>query len=314
MRLRVAAWLAALLLAGTAHAAKAPQGVPDHPVQIPASTQWDMTSVSTGRTYRIFVAWPQAASRPPRDGYPVVYVLDGNSMFATVVEQSRREAEVGELKPAIVVGIGYSTDDPARIERERIFDLGPPVDPATLPPMLRGAKAGGANGFEKFLLEELRPRIESRFPVDRHDSTLMGHSIGGLLVLHTLFAHPQAFRNYVAISPSIWWNGAALLRGEPAFAKQVEERKAAPRILMMAGGLEQTATAGPRPPGMSVQDYAKLLDMAKMIDNVRATGMRLQALHGAAGYDVQVKVLQGDTHNSEVPSALALGLGFALQP
>lgn len=315
-RLSIAAWLViALFVACVARGAgEVPKGIPNHPVQIPDSSQWDMTSASSGRTFRIFVAWPLRTGKPPKDGYPVVYVLDGNSMFATVVEQSRREGLIGELKPAIIVGIGYPTQDPAVIERERMFDLSPPVDPATLPSMFKGVKTGGAAAFEKFIFDELEPRIDSLFPVDRDDRTLIGHSLGGLLVLHMLFHHPNAFRTYVSISPSIWLNNRAVLRDEPMFAKAVIAGKVAPRILILVGGLEQTATAGPAPPGMSVKAYAGLLTMAKMIDNVRTVGSQLQALHGTAGYETKMQVLQGETHNSEVPAALSLGLRFALQP
>lgn len=273
-----------------------------------------MTSKSSGRTFRISVAWPLHAKKPPDDGYPVVYVLDGNAMFATVVEQTRREAQVGELKPAIVVGIGYPTDNPAQINVKRIFDLSPPVDDATLPPMLKGAKTGGAAELEKFLLNTLQPKIEALFHTNREDRVLIGHSLGGLFVLRTLFDRPQAFHSYIAISPSIWWNNRALLNDEPAFAKAVNAGKITPRILILVGGLEQTASAGPRPPGMSVKAYAKVQAMAKMIDNARSLGKKLAALHGKSGYETRMQVLRDATHNSEVPAALARGLTFALQP
>lgn len=302
---------AAFVSANLQAAAGGPQNLPGQPVQIPNSRQWDMKSAATGRTYRVFVAWPLAA-KPPKQGYPVVYVLDGNSMFATVVEQSRREALVGELKPAVIVGVGYPTDDPGVIERERIYDLSPPASAASLPPMLKAAKTGGADGFTKFILTELKRKIGSLFPVDRDDTSLVGHSLGGLLVLHTLFEHPRAFRSYVAISPALWWNDGAVLHREPAFAKQVAKEGIVPRILLMAGGLEQTATAGPRPPGMTVADYAKLLNMAKMIDNVQSLGEQLRAHQGKVGYVVETHVLQDQTHNSEVPDALARALGFVL--
>lgn len=309
-----AAWLAsAILVSGVAEAAISLQPeIPGSPVQIPNSRQWDMKSVITGRTYRIFVAWPSAASKPSPKGYPVVYVLDGNSMFATVVQQARREALVGELEPAVIVGIGYPTDNPVTIERERIYDLSPPAKPVSLPPMLKGAKIGGAEDFIRFLLTELQPKIEALLPVDHDDRTLVGHSLGGLLVLHALFENPRAFRTYVAISPSIWWNDDAVLHDAPEFTNEVAQGKSAPRVLLMVGGLEQTATAGPRPPGMDVAAYAKVLTMAKMIDNVRSLGARLQALHGNTGYVAQTRVLQGETHNSEVPGALAQALSFAL--
>ncbi len=45
-----------------------------------------------GRTYRIFVSFPQ--EEPPASGFPVIYLLDANSVFGTMAEalrvQSRR--------------------------------------------------------------------------------------------------------------------------------------------------------------------------------------------------------------------------------
>lgn len=151
-------------------------------------------------------------------------------------------------------------------------------------------------------------------PVDRNDRTLIDHSLGGLPVLQTLFESPQEFRSYVAIRPSIWWNNDAVLRAEPVFTKQVAEGKIAPRVLLMIGGLEQTANAGPRPAGMDVAAYAKVFAMANMIANVRSLGARLHALHGKPGYVAETRVLQDETHNSEVPGALARALSVALSP
>jgi len=41
---------------------------------------------------------------------------------------------------------------------------------------------------------------------------LIGHSYGGLTVLHILFHHPSLFKAYVAIEPSLWWGNQKLLK------------------------------------------------------------------------------------------------------
>lgn len=104
----------------------------------------------------MFVAWPRVG-KPRTDGYPVVYVFDGNTMFASVAQRARGAGLVVELKQAVIVGVGYPTDDPAVIERERIFDLSPPATPASLPPMLKGIKIGGAADFMECVLTEVQP-------------------------------------------------------------------------------------------------------------------------------------------------------------
>lgn len=286
---------------------------PVHPVQMPFSSQWDMTAAS-GRTYRIFVAWPAPPAKPPPQGYPVVYVLDGNALFGTAVAAARTGAATGELRPALIVGIGYATDDEAGIEKQRVFDLSPPMAKDQVPVTLQGARMGGADAFYAFIVSKLRPRIAAMFDVDAGDQSLVGHSLGGLFVLKALLAHPDAFRSYVAASPSIWWNDRAILRGVPDFATAVRQGRAAPRVLLAVGGLEQTPTPVALPPGMTAEAYAGLLKMAKMVDNVRALGARLGKLSGKPDYRVVTRVFPGETHTSVMAAAVSRGVGFALKP
>ena len=50
-------------------------------------------------------------------------------------------------------------------------------------------------------------------------SILFGHSLGGLFVAYALLTRPDAFATYLAISPSLWWDGFTVLRHLPAFAR-----------------------------------------------------------------------------------------------
>ncbi|WP_159884176.1 alpha/beta hydrolase-fold protein [Paenibacillus puerhi] len=61
---------------------------------------------------------------------------------------------------------------------------------------------GGAEEFIEFIESELKPLIQSEFFVDRSHQTLIGHSLGGLLVLDVLFSRTSAFQTYIAGSPS----------------------------------------------------------------------------------------------------------------
>ncbi len=70
-----------------------------------ASSQWDLTSKKSGLEYRIFIAEPVGA--PPKEGYAVVYILDGNGYFATAAEAERIQELGGEIDSALIVGIGY---------------------------------------------------------------------------------------------------------------------------------------------------------------------------------------------------------------
>ncbi|MBL3615547.1 alpha/beta hydrolase, partial [Bacillus sp. RHFS18] len=85
-----------------------------------------------GRTYRIFVSFPQ--EEPPASGFPVIYLLDANSVFGTMAEalrvQSRRPEKTGVV-PAVIVGIGYPTDQPFSAERHSDFTM--PLSESELP-------------------------------------------------------------------------------------------------------------------------------------------------------------------------------------
>jgi predicted alpha/beta superfamily hydrolase len=42
-------------------------------------------------------------------------------------------------------------------------------------------------------------------------------SWGGLFTLGVLLNHPETFHNFVASSPSIWWNRRSVLANVPAY-------------------------------------------------------------------------------------------------
>ena len=98
----------ALALAGTAQivSAQTPATAPAlAPSALPLSRQYDFTSKINGKSYRVRVAIP--FTPPPPDGYPALFVLDGDAFFATFAEASRVRLLGGEVEAAVIVGIGY---------------------------------------------------------------------------------------------------------------------------------------------------------------------------------------------------------------
>ena len=76
---------------------------------------------------------------------------------------------------------------------------------------------GGGDNYLKFIRDELFPAIDSTYRTVPY-RVLVGHSLGGLLALHSLLVSPDIFQSYVAIDPSVWWDDGALLRkAEEAF-------------------------------------------------------------------------------------------------
>ena len=231
----------AIALALPVLAAQAQDSAPSAPASsavpgytMPSTHMWDMTS-DGGEVYRIFVSYPTAEM--PADGYPVLYVLDGNASFAAFAE-ARRVQERYDVGKSIVVGVGYPTD--LAYDTRRLNDYTPPMsDP---PPkewrQLAKYKSGGRDTFLDFLTGKLRTEIGKRYKIDPDRQSLFGHSLGGLLALHTLYTRPQAFQSIVAASPSLEWNEQGVLREEREFTSRLTSGKVGKtsRLLVVVGG------------------------------------------------------------------------------
>lgn len=162
------------------------------------------------REYWVHV--PEIQPGEKEKGYPVLYLLDGDSFFYPVVGFTRlfSTAKVSSLPPCIVVAV-LNTDrtrdfTPIRSAARRDGTVCPGDKP----------EGGGAERFYRFLVEELRPEVEHSLPVNGQ-RLLVGHSYAGLFTLDVLLNHPDAFDTYIAIDPSLWW-------GRGYFRKQVEQR------------------------------------------------------------------------------------------
>jgi predicted alpha/beta superfamily hydrolase len=300
------------------------------PVTIWKTDQWDITARSNGRTYRIFVARPEAL--PPKEGYPVFYVLDGSILFGTATDASRMMSGRGVRKPALIVGIGYPedyADGPPPPCALRMMDLTLPLPGATpgLPPDKCG---GGSDAFYRFLTEELQRKISATYTVNRADASIFGCSAGGLFVLDTLFQHPQTFHNYIACSPAVWWRdwwrSDVVLANEAAFLAAVTKHQVAPRVLMVIGGREEAPLplAHLQPgdlknfPGDSLESryeaYKKWLADLQGVEKTKALAEHLSKVDGPDGYTVQFHLYEDDDHSSTGFAAMTRALDFALRP
>lgn len=208
---------------------------------IPWTKQLVMQAGGSGQTYRIYLAVPPGEA--PEGGFPVLYVLDANSVIGTVVEAVRLQGRSrdGQGSPAVVVGLGYDEEVPFATARFTDYSLPMPVE--ELPPFSRGGewpRQGGADDFLRFVLEEVRPMVESMATVNRERQAILGHSLGGLFVLHALYTRPDAFSTYLAGSPSIDWYKRLIFAEEQAFVTQLQPGGKRKQVLIGVGEEEQT--------------------------------------------------------------------------
>jgi len=148
-----------------------------------------------------------------KETYPVLYVLDGENHFRSVVAIVERLAGSGVCPPMIVVGIPNTN---------RTRDLTPTAAEGNSDGL---KNTGGGEPFISFIAKELMPYIESSYPTAPY-KILMGHSLGGLLVVHTLVHHTDLFNAYVPIDAALWWDDHKIVKeAKLAFEKNKYDNK-----------------------------------------------------------------------------------------
>jgi len=224
-------------------------------VSIHATESFTMPSESIEDTYRISVAFPQSYQKAQDRAYPALYVLDGNLLFDIVVGMSRLSALSGSFPELVVIGIGYPLgglfgQDYRRFRVRRAYELTPEIDERyeALATERYGeaeiqVRTGGAERFRRFLLHELVPIVEERYRLDPEDRVLLGHSLGGLFVLHALFTEPEGFRRYVCGSPSLGVANHAMFAIEERYASKHDALPAA--LFAGIGDEEERAPTSP---------------------------------------------------------------------
>lgn len=188
-----------LSIAGAALADPAPPATsPSAPLVI--GDTWTIASAALGETRHINVYIP--AGIPANTPLPVLYMPEGGMLedFLHVAGLLQVGAGNGSVRPFLLVGIENT---------QRRRDLTGPTEVAkdrSIAPHV-----GGSQAYRTFIRTELMPEIEKRYRITR-ERAIVGESLAGLFVVETLALEPDLFDTYIAIDPSLWWNGGELAR------------------------------------------------------------------------------------------------------
>ena len=217
------------------------------------------------RRYRLFIAVPEKPA--PREGFPLVLLVDGNTTFKPAIRQA---------PDAVIVAIGYSTDEKKEIVKRRFYDLTAyaPADKIPLREGMEAPKTGGEEEFRSLIENRILPEILMELPVNRNNVTFFGHSLGGLFVMKSfLSAERHGFSTYCAADPSIWWNGHEFMEKLAAYNKP-EGLKS--RLLIETSGIKthhKNVTESNKKPvkdlhsGPNGKDVSEILRKAKAVGN-----------------------------------------------
>jgi predicted alpha/beta superfamily hydrolase len=136
---------------------------------------------------------------PSKNKLEVIYVLDGQALFSTVLAILKNN----RINDRIVVGIGniWMRDrdyTPTKIQSSPFVDS------------VAAKISGGGENFIAHLEKELLPYVNEHYPAG-NSRVLIGHSFGGLIAVNILLKHTELFNKYAAIDPSMWWDERKLL-------------------------------------------------------------------------------------------------------
>lgn len=179
-----------------------------------------VTSKFLSRPRDIIVWLPPGYDAHPQRHYPVLYMHDGQNLMDTatafsggewhVDETAQRLVRDGKVEPLIVVGV-YNTE--ARIPEY-----------TEVPGTGDEAQYGGgeADAYGRFLVEELKPRIDHEFRTrpGAQDTGLMGSSLGGLVTMYLGLKYPDVFRRLGVVSATVMWGDRDIVKRVDALKKK----------------------------------------------------------------------------------------------
>jgi predicted alpha/beta superfamily hydrolase len=264
---------------------------------IDSTRSFDFLSRFNKEAYRVKVYIPRR--EPPPDGYPVLYVLDGNVLFATFANAVRNESQAGEIEPAVVVGIesgpgrheadrtyDFTASDLTLHEKEIAVDLGP------------NPRFGGYARFYQAIQEEIKPAVRRLVHVDDKRSAVFGWSLGGLFVVHTMLTHPAAFHDYVALSPSLWRSNRIIFSEIPGFEQDVSRSNLKLNLFLGVGSLEEQLSPGMDQWRVDQKGLADELAYVRMVSNARDFAAAIEPIFQQLRLVFKFQVFDGETHNS----------------
>ncbi len=162
------------------------------------------TILNEQRRVLVYVPDSNEGSIFSKKSYPVVYLLDGDAFFLSVVA-TLEHLSANQMCPQMIV-VGIPNTNRNRDLTPSKGELEPPFMDSTFV-----ANTGGGEKFLSFIEQELILKIDSKYPTEPY-RMFIGHSFGGLEVMHAFAHKPHLFSSYIAIDPSMSWSNQLLLK------------------------------------------------------------------------------------------------------
>lgn len=231
--------------------------------------------------------------------YPVLWVLDDPLMTRMVVGVLDTLVMGNHAPEMIVIGVGSPAKDGLTGVGRRISEFSPPGDTQYWTDTIGGRAFAEevplkdfphrADDFQSFLIDELRPKLASRFRFSG-EHALQAHSAGGMFAAYSLFTRPEAFSKMILGSPYVAGNEGAIFNVEETFS---ETHDALPVSLYIGAG------------GAELDEW--FLATSSIVGG---TAQFVERLHSRAyrGMNLKSRIYDGEDHYTVAPRVIVDGI------
>jgi len=222
---------------------------------------------------KIWIYVPNSGQVDSKQRFPVLYLLDGDAHFYSVVGMIQQLSQVNgnTICPEMIV-VGIPNTDRTRDLTPTHVDADPPFMDSTF-----SKTSGGGEQFVSFIEKELMPHIDSLYPTEPY-KMLIGHSFGGLTAINIAMNHTKLFNSYICIDPSMWWDKMNFLKATKQ-SLAAKDFSGATMYLGIANTMEenmditkvQSDTSG------ETRHIRSILDLDKYIKGLKQSGLRYES-------------------------------------
>jgi len=227
---------------------------------------------NVGDSFEIYISVPSSFNS--KQTYSVIYYCDANLKSGKYLRELLSTGQYDKyLKNRIFMGIGHIGN--YHVLRRRDFILPGIKGKDTVG---RDKNYGQTEKFYSFLKNELIPSVNLKFKTNADSNSIIGHSLGGLFAFYCLFQSDNLFAKYFALSPALWIDQYSIYK-----FNKIPGALPKKKYLYFASGSAETFNRI-----LNGTNEAKLF-----LDKMNYTNLIYE-----------YNILDGKTHNSEVPISL----------
>lgn len=212
-RIARALGVACIVALPTAARAQQPPALPGPPLGVTGTVRFHGAFPSRFVAARNVEVWlPPGYDRDAKTRYPVLYVHDGQNVFAPATSYTGIDWGIDEtmtrliaehrVRPAIVVAVWNTPARMAEYMPQKALPAGAHEFASGIPGFPAVKDSVKSDAYLRFLVEELKPFIDAtyRTRVGPRDTFIMGSSMGGLISAYAVSEYPSVFGGAACLS------------------------------------------------------------------------------------------------------------------